>query len=151
MIIFGTRHKTKTIGSGEFYCPHCQTQRAYERKHAKRYFALYFIPIVPMGDVGEFIECQTCLHAYNIDVLKYAPPTTPVNAVELLNSVKSRLQAGDPVEYVIRDLTAAGIDRNMATAVVSASIGEDRKFCKTCNLSYVASLESCRECGQLLV
>lgn len=150
MIIFGTRHRVKTVGNGQFYCPRCQTQRAYERKHAKRYFALYFVPLIPMGDLGEFVECQSCHQAFNTDVLDLKPSNSPVGAVELLNSVKTRLLGGDPVEYIVRDLTAAGIERDMAARVVTASIGEDRKFCTTCNLSYAADVTICRECGQML-
>ena len=151
MIIFGTRNRMKTVGTGEFYCPRCQTQRAYERKHAKRYFALYFVPLIPMGDLGEFVECQSCHQAFNVDVLALKASNAPIGAVELLNSVKSRLLAGDPIEYVVRDLTAAGIERDMASRVVLASIGEGRNLCKACNLSYATDVTICQECGHPLV
>lgn len=150
MLIFGTRNRIKSIGSGQFYCPRCQTQRTYKRKHSKRYFALYFVPLIPLGDLGEFVECQTCRQTFNTDILDLKPTNSPISAVELLNSVKTRLLGGDPVEYIVRDLTAAGIERDMATRVVSASIGEDRKLCKTCNLSYATNVAVCQECGQPL-
>lgn len=104
-----------------------------------------------MGDLGEFVECQTCHQAFNTDVLVLKPSLAPVGAVELLNSVKSRLLAGDPIEYVVRDLTAAGIEREMATRVVLASIGESRNLCKVCNLSYATEVTTCQECKQPLV
>ncbi|MCA0452729.1 MAG: zinc ribbon domain-containing protein [Chloroflexi bacterium] len=146
MIIFGTRNKLKTVGTGQFYCPRCQAQRTYERKTAKRYFALYFVPLIPMGDLGEFVECTTCHMTYNVDVLKTKAPVQQVGAVELLNSVKSRLVGGDPVEYVVRDLTAAGIERDMALSLVQSTIGDKRKLCATCNLSYATDITRCQEC-----
>lgn len=151
MIIFGTRNRFKTIGSGQFYCPHCQAQRTYEHKQAKRYFTLYFVPLIPMGDLGEFVECQTCHITYKTDVLSIEPPPKPVSAIELLNSVKSRLLKGDPVEYVVRDLTAAGIERDVANNLVSSSIGAARKICRNCNLSYASDVTVCQECKQPLL
>ncbi len=150
MIIFGTRNRFKTVGSGEFYCPHCQAQRSYERKQAKRYFALYFVPLIPMGDLGEIVECQTCHTTFNADVLAMKAPTQQISAVELLNSVKSRLMGGDPVEYVIRDMTSAGIEREIATNLISSTIGEERRQCEHCNLSYAPTISRCQECQQPL-
>lgn len=150
MIIFGTRNRFKTLGTGGFYCPHCQTQRNYEHKQAKRYFTLYFVPLIPLGDLGEFVECQTCHMTYTADVLTMKPVPKPVSAIELLNSVKARLLNGDPVEYVVRDLTAAGIEREVATSLITSSIGEARKSCKNCNLSYASSVTLCQECKQPL-
>ena len=150
MIIFGTRNRFKTVGTGQFYCPRCQAQRNYERKQAKRYFTLYFVPLIPMGDLGEFVECQTCHMTYKTDVLTMKPLPKPVSAVELLNSVKTRLLKGDSVEYVVRDLTAAGIERDVATSLVTSSIGDARKICKNCNLSYASDVTVCQECKQPL-
>jgi hypothetical protein len=78
------------------------------------------------------------------------PAPKPVSAVELLNSVKSRLVNGDSVEYVVRDLTAAGIERDVATSLVTSSIGAARKVCKNCNLSYATDVTVCQECKQSL-
>ena len=150
MIIFGTRNRFKTISTGQFYCPRCQVQRTYEHKQAKRYFTLYFVPLIPMGDLGEFVECQTCHMTFKLDVLTMKPTPNPVSAIELLNSVKSRLLNGDPVEYIVRDLTAAGIEREVAMSLVTSSIGTARKSCKNCNLSYAADVTVCQECKQPL-
>ena len=150
MIIFGTRNRFKTVGSGQFYCPRCQAQRNYERKEAKRYFTLYFVPLIPMGDLGEFVECQTCHMTFKSEVLTMKPAPRQISAVELLNSVKGRLVNGDPVEYVVRDLTAAGIERDVATSLVTSSIGTVRKVCKNCNLSYASDVTVCKECKQPL-
>jgi zinc-ribbon family len=144
MIIFGTRRRYKTIGDGQFFCPHCQTTRDYERKQGKNYFALYFIPLIPMGDAGEFIECQTCHRSYAPEVLKFKPSMpNSADTAKMLNTVKTRLDKGYSVEYVVRDLTADGLDRDIANNIVNMAIGAARKTCPKCGLMYAASVAMC--------
>ena len=147
MIIFGTSNKSKTTGSGQFYCPNCKTTRAYERKQAKRYFSLYFIPLIPMGDLGEFVECQTCHLTYRPDILTVKPPAPKTDLAGLINSAKSRLEGGYPVEYYVRDLNAEGIERDVAWTIVNAAVGKQRRHCPNCDLSYAPTVTVCPECG----
>lgn len=144
MIIFGTRARFKTVDTGQFFCPHCQTNRRYDRKQGKNYFALYFIPLIPLNDVGEFIECQTCHRTYAPEVLNFRPtvPNTS-DPVKLLNTVRIRLERGYSVEYVVRDLTGEGLDRSVAENIVTMAIGADRKTCPVCGLTYAASVREC--------
>jgi hypothetical protein len=147
MIIFGTKPRMKTIGSGSFYCPRCQTNRQYELKQGKNYFTLYFVPIFPMGDLGEFVECQTCHMTFKSDVLKLKPPTPKADLASMLNAVKSNLEGGQPVEYILRDLVAAGLERDITLNVVKSAIGDQRRQCPNCGLSYTANVNSCSECN----
>lgn len=147
MIIFGTSNKTKTTGSGQFFCPRCQTTRAYERKQAKRYFSLYFIPLIPMGDIGEFVECQTCHLTYRPDILSVKPPASKTDLAGLINSAKSRLEGGYPVEFYVRDLNAEGVEREVAWTIVNAAVGKERRRCPNCDLSYASTVTVCPECG----
>ena len=151
MIIFGTKAKTKAIGKGKFNCPHCQREREYERKKAKRYFSLYFIPLIPMDDIGEFIECQTCHRSFALEVLDYRPSKPQNDTARLLNTVKSRLERGYPIEYVISDLTADGLDREIAENMIMMTIGDNRKSCPKCELTYAGVLEKCTDCQIPLV
>lgn len=73
MIIFGTRGVNSTIKDGEFLCPQCATTKPYKHKKVTRFFTLYFIPLIPMGQVGEFVECQTCKGTFVPRVLDYKP------------------------------------------------------------------------------
>ena len=150
MIIFGTNARMKTVGSGQFFCPTCRQTRDYELKHAKRYFTLYFVPLIPMGDLGEFVVCQTCGMSFKPEVLKLQPPKSQPNLADMLNSVKADLEGGQPVEYIIRDLVAAGLERDMAKTIVSNTIGERRKVCKSCGLTYAPNRDTCTECNQTL-
>ena len=73
MIIFGTRGVTSTKETGPFNCPFCGDQRAYSRKSVRRFFTLYFIPVIPLDEIGEYIECLTCNQQFNEEVLAYDP------------------------------------------------------------------------------
>jgi transcription elongation factor Elf1 len=156
-IIFGTKVRQQVIGEGQFFCPKCQSQRAYQHKKASRYFSLYFIPIFPMGKLGEFVECQTCGIAFEPAVLQIRGPvrarhqTTPTeNLAQIINSVPARLNRGVPVEYLARDLTAAGVDRDVVMSMIDPHLTSGRKTCQACGLTYAESVSVCSECGESL-
>lgn len=156
MIIFGMRARHKVIGEGQFFCPHCQARRNYLRKKATRYFALYFVPIIPLGEIGEYIECQTCRTTYQTAVLETKPPATRSGAgstslAQMLNSLRERLDGGTPAEFLVRDLTTAGLDRAIAQEMVNGHLdAAGRKSCETCGLTYAASVRECTSCHQPL-
>ena len=52
MIVFGTRGVTSTKETGPFNCLFCGDQRAYSRKSVRRFFTLYFIPVIPLDEMG---------------------------------------------------------------------------------------------------
>ncbi len=71
MIIFGTRGVNSTMESGVFNCPQCESEEDYDYKKVTRFFTLYFIPLIPMGKIGEFVECQNCKSTFVPNVLDY--------------------------------------------------------------------------------
>ena len=73
MIIWGSRGITSSLAKGLFHCPKCDQQRSYDHKKVRRFFTLYFIPLIPLQDLGEYVECQTCKGTYKEDVLRYDP------------------------------------------------------------------------------
>ena len=60
MIIFGTRGVKSTIKSGDFHCPQCEQNQPYRHRKVTKFFTLYFIPIIPLGSAGEYVECSRC-------------------------------------------------------------------------------------------
>lgn len=72
LIIFGTRGVTLTAAEGEFHCPDCGTA-SYRHRKVRRFFTLYFIPLIPLDLLGEYIECGKCQGTYNMGVLSHDP------------------------------------------------------------------------------
>jgi len=70
MIIFGTRGITTTPEKGEFDCPTCKATRPYGLKRVRRFFTLYFIPLIPLDKLGEYVECGSCKDTYKPIVLQ---------------------------------------------------------------------------------
>jgi len=60
MIIFGTRGVKSTIESGGFDCPQCEESTPYRHRKVTKFFTLYFIPLIPLGSAGEYVECSKC-------------------------------------------------------------------------------------------
>jgi len=72
-IIFGTRGVTTTPDRGTFHCPQCATQRQYATKRVRRFFTLYFIPLIPLDQVAQYVECEGCRGTFNMSVLSFDP------------------------------------------------------------------------------
>ncbi len=60
MIIFGTRGVKSTIEKGSFQCPQCNNTQEYRHRKVTNFFTLYFIPLIPLGSAGEYVECTNC-------------------------------------------------------------------------------------------
>lgn len=73
MIIFGTRGVKSTIQSGDFNCPQCARSMPYRHRKVKKFFTLYFIPLIPLGSAGEYVECNGCKGTFIPRVLSNAP------------------------------------------------------------------------------
>ena len=69
-LIWGTKGITTTKGTGRFVCPVCAGDRSYIHKQVRRFFTLYFIPLIPLNIVGTYVECQTCRGAFQDSVLE---------------------------------------------------------------------------------
>lgn len=74
LLIWGWRTRFKTLSDGAFHCPSCGGDRHYAHKQARRWFTLFFIPLIPLKVLGEFVECQTCSQGYDQRIL--ALPTS---------------------------------------------------------------------------
>lgn len=60
MIVYGTRGLKSRVSTGQFYCPQCAETRSYTWYKVRKWFTLYFIPLIPLDVAGEYLECPTC-------------------------------------------------------------------------------------------
>lgn len=70
MSMFGTREVTTDRASGEFHCPECRALRAYRLRRRQRFFHVFWIPLIPVGEQTEFVECLTCGATFAPSVLE---------------------------------------------------------------------------------
>jgi len=97
LIIWGLRVIWSTIATGVFYCRKCGGDRNYRHRTGRRFFTLFFIPIIPLNKVGEHVMCETCKTRYVVDVLQV--PTAAQRQVAATDGVRAMvavmLQSGD--------------------------------------------------------
>ena len=72
-IIFGTRAVKSTIKTGTFHCPQCARETGFRHRKARKFFTLYFIPLIPLDSLGEYVECNTCKGTFVPRVLEFDP------------------------------------------------------------------------------
>jgi uncharacterized tellurite resistance protein B-like protein len=72
-ILFGTKGVTSTADEGSFHCPQCRGDRNYRLRTVRRFFTLFFLPVIPLNRLGEYIECDGCDGTFQPEVLGYDP------------------------------------------------------------------------------
>ena len=86
LIIFGTKTIGRTIKSGNFYCPRCNAERTYHLRQNKKYFSLFFIPFIPLGESADTLECTFCKTAYIpssiLSDTEYTSSTATIDSLE---------------------------------------------------------------------
>jgi len=104
LIIFGLRVLYRTLASGVFHCRRCGGDRQYHLRAGRRWFALLFLPVIPLNAVGQHVRCTTCRTRYVTDVL--GQPTTAQMQAALLAgmraAVSAMLRSGDPASPAAR-------------------------------------------------
>lgn len=68
LIFFGTRGVTYSHKKGDYICPECGPAQ-YNWKRQRRFFTLYFIPVIPLDLLNEYVECQSCKSTWDTGIL----------------------------------------------------------------------------------
>jgi hypothetical protein len=96
LIIFGLTVIFRTIGQGVFHCPQCGGDRQYRLRSGRRFFTVFFLPLIPLTKVGEHVQCMTCRTRFPTQVLTL--PTVAQMSAALPAGMRSAavamLQAG---------------------------------------------------------
>lgn len=69
IIIWGWRAVRAVVASGLFFCPRCRSDGPYHHIHARRWFTLFFLPIIPLNHLGSYVECQRCKGTFDESAL----------------------------------------------------------------------------------
>jgi hypothetical protein len=86
LLIWGWRTRFRTLADGLFHCPSCGADRHFARKQARRWFTVFFLPIIPLKVLGEFVECQTCKKGYDEHILRL--PTSAALTEHLVGATR---------------------------------------------------------------
>ena len=130
LLIFGVKIRYTTVASLMFFCPACGGDRSGAKREARRWFTLFWIPIVPLRKVGKVVECETCKHHFDPVVARR--PTTSDLASILANAARAL------TAMVVRTAEADG-DPTAATPMRTTAVEHVRWSVPTYDL---ATLES---------
>jgi hypothetical protein len=128
-LIWGWKVRFKTLSTGVFFCPRCGGDRPYELRLAKRWFHLYYIPVIPAKELGRQVKCGVCTTSFTEAAL--ARPTSGQLSSLLIDAARGVvvhvLRAGSTESPVARQAAVAEIVRaglpNYADADLTADLG----------------------------
>lgn len=128
MIIFGLSvFFFGTIGEGVFHCPRCGGDRHYKHKSGRRWFTLFFAPVIPLDKVGEIVRCETCRGRFDPEVLSI--PTAERMAAAGPSGLRAAavlvLAAGDPSDPGARARAVGAIRGAGASGYCEAALDAD--------------------------
>lgn len=111
MLIWGSKPVKRTLATGEFGCPNCRAITTYRHVQARKHGHVYWIPLFPVGQPVEYVECTKCRGAWDPAILQNQRPT----ATELAERLAAALLAGS-----IAVASASGhLNAMKKTAIVS--------------------------------
>jgi zinc-ribbon family len=133
LLIFGLRVFYRAVGQGVFHCQRCGGDREYRHRAGRRWFTLFFIPVIPLNHVGDHVQCTICGTRYRMDVLSL--PTTAqmqealptgmrVAAIAMLragggSSGSARRRAIDAIKGAgVADYDDAALDADLSAAAM---------------------------------
>ncbi|MCA9127385.1 MAG: TerB family tellurite resistance protein [Planctomycetales bacterium] len=88
MIFIGTMNWASTKMSGMFSCPQCQSTEKFRLRASRPFLTLYFIPVLPIGGLEEFVQCSGCKNTFETVVLgDRLQPSQAVSGREGLSAV----------------------------------------------------------------
>ena len=86
IIMWGFKVLYSKVKAVTFVCSHCGADREGTLRRARRWFTLFFIPIVPTKDLGQVVQCGTCNNRFAPRILDV--PTTAQSTEHLANAYR---------------------------------------------------------------
>jgi len=80
MILIGTMNWSSTRSRGMFQCPNCESKETFRHKSSRPFLTLYFIPVLPIGGIEEFVQCGRCKNAFDPAVLMNRISPSPASS-----------------------------------------------------------------------
>lgn len=93
-LLFGETARAKILKQGQFYCPHCQQQRSFEHHQVRSYFTLFFMPLLPLEKLADYVECKSCEHSFPPQILDAERQSNSANASYQIATLRLMLLLG---------------------------------------------------------
>ena len=134
LIIWGPRVFHRTIGQGAFHCRRCGGDRRYRLRGGRRFWTLFFFPVIPLAKAGEHVQCLTCMTRYHTGSLAL-PTAEQMQAalpVGMRAAASAMLRAGDPASppsrrKAIEAITGAGA-RDYGDAALARDLAQPPEY-----------------------
>ncbi len=127
LIAFGLRVFFRTVGQGVFHCPRCGGDRQYRLRAGRRFFTMFFVPVIPLNRVGEHAQCMACQARFHTDVLGL--PTAAQMSAALPEGMRTAaaimLRAGGPASPAARQRAVEAIRGAGANGYGPANLDAD--------------------------
>ena len=117
MLIWGTKVRRKTLGEGTFFSPAAGRDAPYRLVEARKWFTFFFIPLIPLGVIGTFVECQLTQATYDPAVLDN--PTNEAFLEQLTAAIREVVAAVAVADGVVTER-----ERRAAVSVVRAYVAD---------------------------
>ena len=111
LLIWGFRVFYRTVSQGVFHCRKCGGDREYRHRAGRRFFTLFFIPVIPLTKAREHVQCTTCRTRYVMDVLSL-PTAAQMQAAlpaGMRAAATAMLRAGGPSSPAARQRAVTAI------------------------------------------
>lgn len=76
MIIFGLRTRASNEGAQALVCPRCGTSQLHRLVRRKRFFSLFFVPVLPLGSTYTAV-CANCGNRQHLSAKLVNPLPVP--------------------------------------------------------------------------
>lgn len=126
IIVYGSYGITSTKGKpGNFHCPSCAQPQTYRHRRVRRFFHIFFIPLIPLNLAGEYVECARCKGTYKLEVL---------------DSAKTRAHGQDQVRQAAATEAQRGVRRVLAMMMLADGRVEESEIQTI--MAYLSRVES---------
>ncbi|NNM14128.1 MAG: hypothetical protein HKO58_07370 [Gammaproteobacteria bacterium] len=132
------------IKKGDFHCPNCRSVQNFELKRVRDFVTFYQVPLIPLNQLGDYVECLACKDTYKPLVLdsdrdlsksefeaEYHSAIKTVMLLMLLIDNKLRQAEFDMVQQVYQRLTRKSISIEQLKREASLLKGQEYDLKKT--------------------
>jgi Tellurite resistance protein TerB len=70
LLIWGFKVRFKALRSVLFACPQCGADREGVLRQARRWFTFFFVPLIPLAELGRDVECSSCHRRFDPRILE---------------------------------------------------------------------------------